>query len=318
MKDCEDLGVLVWGKALLCLASFLYAVYWSARFYLHRSYPSHPLHRVACIFLWSKTCSDLNSLLLLSSCPFISPLTSLFTTAGQVTFTLSTTLSFFLVLLVTLGFGVSKPSLNQRETMQIVVLLVLAFCGFFLYMLAPKSLMLVAVTIVGVLFAISVKFTIESMRRLEAMEEVFRAHYWIGYLQRIEEKWEMYGKVYYLVVVFYAAQLVSLAGLHAIFELADTPSLHLHLYLWIDAFESLLEAFSLFSICHLVRTQDASHSLTIEWEESDNWDVPLYMPLFKGQIEAVCDFGLPVLVLSPAASPLDRTDKDFSLGVPLV
>lgn len=307
---------LVWVKALLCLASFLFAAYWSASFYLYRSYPTHPLHRVVCIFLWSKTCSDLNSLLLLSSCPFTSTLMPLLAVAGQVTFTLSTTLSFFLVLLVTLGFGVSKPSLNQCETMEVMVLLVLAFCGFFVYMLAPKSLMLVAVTIIGVLFAISVKFTIESMRRLEAMEEVFRAHYWTGYLSRIVEKWEAYGKVYYLVVVFYAAQLVSLAGLHVVFELATSPALLL--YLWIDSFEGFLEAFSLFSLCYLVRIQDASHSLTIEWEETDNWEIPLYTPLYKGEIEAACDYGLPVLVLSPAPNPLDRTDKDFSLGVPLV
>jgi hypothetical protein len=175
--------------------------------------------------------------------------------------------------------------------------------------------MLVEITIIGVLFAISVKFTINSMGRLEVMEDVFRAHYWTGYLQRIAEKWKLYGKIYYLVGLFYAAQLVSLAGLHAAFELAK--STEVLLYLWIDTFQCLLDSFTVFYICYLVRIQDASHCLNIEWEEEDNWDIPLYRPLCKGQIEIACDFNLPVLVLCPSPSPLDRTAKDFSLGVPI-
>ena len=314
MSACEDQSLLQGAKGLLCLASFLYAVYWSARFYIYHTCPIHPLHRVVSIYLWSKTCSDFNSLLILISCPFTSAHTSLLT-AGQVTFTLSTTLSFLLILLVTLGFGVSKPTLNQREIVQVVATLVLAFCGIFIYMLSPKSLMLVAMTIIGVLFAISVKFTINSMGRLEAMEDVFRAHYWTGYLPVIAEKWEVYGQIYYLVVLFFAAQLVSLAGLHAAFQLAK--STEVLLYLWIDTFQCVLEACTVFYICHLVRIQEASHCLNIEWEETDNWDIPLYLPLCKGQVETACDFNLPVLVLSPSPSPLDRTAKDFSLGVPI-
>lgn len=304
MSQCEGNFALVFIKSLLFFVCFFYSVYWTARFYIKTSNIRHPIHQIASISLWCKTLSDLISLYY---CRFPSDYLLL---TLQVTYIASTTVSIVAVLLVTLGYGVTKPDLTPSESTHIAVLLACLFTGFSLYIISPLNLSLIILSILGVLFALSMKFLMETMERLEEMGYLFRVRYRTAYLPRIREKYRVYAGIYHLVVVFYAAQLVSLAGLHAAYQLIEPKNVLI--YLWIDVLECLVEETCLIWIFSLIRPQSPSHSLLIRWEVSDPWSIPTYIPQTTPSLETVFDLNLPILVRFPdSGSPKAR---DAALG----
>ena len=127
----------------------------------------------------------------------------------------------------------------------------------------------------------------------------------------IEEKWELFGKVYYWELVFFASQMFSFAGLHVYLQLVHGTVLSV--YITIDIFESVVESLSIFCICYLVRVQPPMHSLNIQWEETDDWEIPLYFPLCDAPIE-MGNGSTPVLVVAPGGKT--PNSKCYFLGIP--